>query len=123
MNMEGLADFADPMVISFADLLQLGRDFAADQPAFWAEQLGLGKSDDLAILIYTSGTTGAPKGAMISHRNLLFQMENSAALLPQEGDDEQLSFLPLCHIAERGFTLLWPQIGRASCRERVCQYV
>lgn len=108
IDMEGLADFRDPMVISFDALLQLGRDFEAKHPTFWDEQLKLGKPDDLAILIYTSGTTGAPKGAMISHRNLIFQMENAGRLLEQDGTDEQLSFLPLCHIAERGFTLLWP---------------
>ncbi|WP_341909548.1 AMP-binding protein [Ferrovibrio terrae] len=108
IDMEGLADFRDPMVISFDALLQLGRDFETKHPTFWEEQLKLGKPEDLAILIYTSGTTGAPKGAMISHRNLIFQMENAGRLLEQDGTDEQLSFLPLCHIAERGFTLLWP---------------
>jgi long-chain acyl-CoA synthetase len=108
IDMEGLTDFRDPMVISFDELLRLGRDFEAANPKFWDEQLGLGNPEDLAILIYTSGTTGAPKGAMISHRNLIFQMENAGRLLEQGETDEQLSFLPLCHIAERGFTLLWP---------------
>ncbi|HEX6956778.1 MAG TPA: AMP-binding protein [Ferrovibrio sp.] len=108
IDMEGLQDFRDPMVISFAELLRLGREFDRQNPAFWEQQLALGKPEDLAILIYTSGTTGAPKGAMISHRNLLFQMENAGKVLPQIEADEQLSFLPLCHIAERGFTLLWP---------------
>jgi long-chain acyl-CoA synthetase len=108
IDMEGLNDFSDPMVISFEELLKLGREFAKAQPTFWDEQLKLGKPDDLAILIYTSGTTGAPKGAMISHRNLVFQMENAGRLLEQTDTDEQLSFLPLCHIAERGFSLLWP---------------
>ncbi|QDO95963.1 long-chain fatty acid--CoA ligase [Ferrovibrio terrae] len=108
IDMEGLNDFSDPMVISFDELLKLGREFDKAQPKFWDEQLKLGKPDDLAILIYTSGTTGAPKGAMISNRNLVFQMENAGRLLEQVDSDEQLSFLPLCHIAERGFSLLWP---------------
>jgi long-chain acyl-CoA synthetase len=108
IDMEGLADFHDPMVISFDQLLDLGRAYDKSHPTFWDEQLALGRPDDLAILIYTSGTTGAPKGAMISHRNLVFQMENAGRLLEQVDTDEQLSFLPLCHIAERGFSLLWP---------------
>jgi long-chain acyl-CoA synthetase len=108
IDMEGLADFSDPMVISFDELLKIGREFEKTRPDFWDEQLRLGRPDDLAILIYTSGTTGAPKGAMISHRNLVFQMENAGRLLEQVDTDEQLSFLPLCHIAERGFSLLWP---------------
>ena len=108
IDMEGLADFSDPMVISFDELLKLGREFDRAQPNYWEEQLSLGKPEDLAILIYTSGTTGAPKGAMISHRNLIFQMENAGKLFEQSDTDEQLCFLPLCHIAERGFSLLWP---------------
>ncbi len=108
IDMEGLTDFSDPMVISFDQLLELGRGFEQDNPDYWEQQLELGRPEDLAILIYTSGTTGAPKGAMISHRNLVFQMENAGRLLEQGESDEQLSFLPLCHIAERGFTLLWP---------------
>jgi long-chain acyl-CoA synthetase len=108
IDMEGLRDFRDPMVISFDELLKLGQAFGEQHPGFWEAELAKGKPDDLAILIYTSGTTGAPKGAMISHSNLLFQLENSYKLMEQYPSDEQLSFLPLCHIAERGFTVLWP---------------
>lgn len=108
IDMEGLKDFHDPMVISFEQLLEEGRKFEAQHPDYWEAELAKGKPSDLAILIYTSGTTGAPKGAMISHANLLFQLENSYKLMEQYPDDEQLSFLPLCHIAERGFTVLWP---------------
>lgn len=104
---EGLSDFSDPMVISFAQLLQLGRDFENANPNVWEKELATGKSSDLAILIYTSGTTGAPKGAMISHRNILFQMMNVGNVLELREGDEQLSFLPLCHIAERSFTAYW----------------
>ncbi|MBP7064339.1 AMP-binding protein [Ferrovibrio sp.] len=108
IDMEGLKDFRDPMVISFDELLAQGRAFEQQHPGYWEAELEKGKPGDLAILIYTSGTTGAPKGAMISHANLLFQLENSYRLMEQYPDDEQLSFLPLCHIAERGFTVLWP---------------
>jgi len=108
IDMDGLKDFHDPMVMSFDSLLAAGRDFERSHPGYWEDELAKGAPEDLAILIYTSGTTGAPKGAMISHRNLLFQLENSYQLMEQYPDDEQLSFLPLCHIAERGFTVLWP---------------
>src|SRR4029453_4620035 len=57
---------------------------------------------------YTSGTTGPPKGAMISHRNVIFQLRNADAFIPLGTDDEQLAFLPLCHIAERTFTPFLP---------------
>jgi long-chain acyl-CoA synthetase len=104
---EGLADFSDPMVVSFARLMELGREFEQANPGYWERELAAGKPADLAILIYTSGTTGAPKGAMISNRNIMFQMENVGNVLELRENDEQLSFLPLCHIAERSFTAYW----------------
>jgi len=53
-----------------------------------------------AILVYTSGTTGPPKGAMISHANLVAAGETATVLGTRQGD-EVLSYLPLCHVAER----------------------
>jgi long-chain acyl-CoA synthetase len=68
----------------------------------------IARPEDLAILVYTSGTTGPPKGAMLSHRNILFQLGYADFLAePREGD-QQLSFLPLSHIAERTFTAFYP---------------
>jgi len=57
-------------------------------------------ADATAILVYTSGTTGPPKGAMISHANLVAAGETSVVLGAHRGD-EVLSYLPLCHVAER----------------------
>ncbi len=57
--------------------------------------------DDLATIVYTSGTTGAPKGVMLSHRNIL---ENAWAGLQSISiypDDVLISFLPLSHTFER----------------------
>jgi long-chain acyl-CoA synthetase len=66
------------------------------------------RPDDLAILVYTSGTTGPPKGAMLSHRNILFQLAYADFITDLHEGDQQLSFLPLCHIAERTFTVFNP---------------
>ncbi|SLN72752.1 AMP-dependent synthetase/ligase [Oceanibacterium hippocampi] len=107
-DMEGLRDLDDPMVISFDDLLERGRAYAADHPEVWEQRRDVARPDDLAILIYTSGTTGPPKGAMISHRNLLFQMAALTEIIEFGETDQQLSFLPLCHIAERNFTIFGP---------------
>jgi long-chain acyl-CoA synthetase len=100
-DMEGLRDFSDPMVISFDELLEMGAAHAAANPDLWLQRVNSREPDDLAILVYTSGTTGPPKGAMISHRNLVCQCRNSTKLLPQAENDERLSFLPMCHVAER----------------------
>ncbi|WP_169569894.1 AMP-dependent synthetase/ligase [Sneathiella limimaris] len=108
LDMEGLRDFDDDMVISVDELYELGEAFHKENPNYWEEAVELSKPNDLAILIYTSGTTGPPKGAMISHRNLMFQISNLTPIIGFGPDDEQLSFLPLCHIAERSFTIFLP---------------
>ena len=58
-------------------------------------------ADTIAKLLFTSGSTGLPKGAMISHRNVLFQLGSNQALIALKPGDNQLCFLPLCHSFER----------------------
>jgi len=107
-DLEGLAGFRDPQVISFDELLALGRNHEANHPDLWDELVDASAPDELALLVYTSGTTGPPKGAMLSHRNVLFQIDNAGAFIPVQEGGEQLAFLPLCHIAERTFTVFLP---------------
>ncbi|MEO8144734.1 MAG: AMP-binding protein [Betaproteobacteria bacterium] len=100
-DMEGLHDLNDPQVISLETLRSLGREYDAAHPGEWERRIGLRKPEDLAILVYTSGTTGKPKGAMISHQNIVLTCEGYQAAFPQGENDERMAFLPLCHIAER----------------------
>lgn len=65
------------------------------------EQLAAIDPESTALLIYTSGTTGPPKGAMISHRNVLAMFCSGAAMQDYFEDDVSLSFLPMAHVAER----------------------
>lgn len=108
MDMEGLRGFKDLMVISFDELLELGKKLDQEQPHLFEERLQEPQPEDLAILIYTSGTTGPPKGAMISHRNIIEVGKMFDQIEPGYETDEILSFLPLCHIAERGVSVLNP---------------
>lgn len=98
---EGLRDLDDPMVISLDALITIGGETGRARPDLWQARLDAPAEDDLAILVYTSGTTGAPKGAMLSHRNILVQLYGTRDLVPLGAGDERLSFLPLCHVAER----------------------
>jgi long-chain acyl-CoA synthetase len=98
---EGLRDFHDPQVMSLAELRAMGRDYDAAHPNAWTERLQSRRSRDLAILIYTSGTTGNPKGAMLSHHNILQSLRGYNLCIAQDERDERMCFLPLCHVAER----------------------
>lgn len=100
-DMEGLNDLDDPGVISFDELRRLGRDYNVRQPDEIMHRVKQVKPEDLAILVYTSGTTGKPKGAMHSHRGLVYTVRGYNTLIAQTEQDERMAFLPLCHIAER----------------------
>jgi long-chain acyl-CoA synthetase len=57
--------------------------------------------EDIATLIYTSGTTGNPKGAMLSHNNIVSNVKAATQHIYWDDKDRSLSFLPLCHSFER----------------------
>ncbi len=106
MEMEGLKRYKDPLLMSFDDLLKLGKEFDERNPGLFEQRRSEVKPEDLAVLIYTSGTTGPPKGAMLTHSNLLFMSEAMVNVNPVKDGDETLSYLPLCHIFEQLFTVM-----------------
>jgi long-chain acyl-CoA synthetase len=106
IEMEGLKRYKDPMLMSFDDLLKMGEEFDTRNPGLFEQRMSEVTLDDLAVLIYTSGTTGPPKGAMLTHGNLLSMSEAVNAANPVYDGDETLSFLPLCHIFEQLFTVM-----------------
>ena len=92
------------------DLLKLGED-SSNQDAV-EERKNNVKEDDLATIIYTSGTTGRPKGVMLSHKNIVSNVLNSADRIPFDpGVSRALSFLPICHIYERMVTYIYQYYG------------
>ncbi len=80
-------------ILNFSQLLELGSDNSL-------EKVTQDKST-LATLIYTSGTTGKPKGVMLSHGNLLHQVNNLRTIIPCDKGDRVLSILPSWHVYER----------------------
>jgi long-chain acyl-CoA synthetase len=113
-DMEGLHGFRDEQVMSFETLRELGARYDRDHPRAYDTMLEIARPHDLAILVYTSGTTGPPKGAMLSHRNILFQLGYSDFLTLPRAGDQQLSFLPLSHVAERTFSVFYPLSSGAT---------
>ena len=64
--------------------------------------------DDVATIVYTSGTTGTPKGAKITHRNLVGQVLNTAAAYGEvvKESGNTVLFLPLTHVLGRALQLI-----------------
>ena len=107
-DMEGLNDFHDDQVISYEDLLKIGEKANQENPDLWESLVKNVSPDDIAILVYTSGTTGPSKGAMINHTNLLYSINTGYDIFDVMEHEEQLSFLPLCHILERSVSVMIP---------------
>lgn len=98
----------------------------SEQYPIWDDLISLGKENvdfeelerressilpsDCATIIYTSGTTGIPKGVMLSHSNILRQIENLRQT-PSKDSTRALSFLPLCHAYERTLVYLYQYLG------------
>jgi len=86
----------DPLLRSVADWLQ-GADSGSREPA----PQRICDPDSLAAIVYTSGTTGRPKGVMLTHRNVISNINSISRATPVLETDVFLSFLPLSHTLER----------------------
>lgn len=69
------------------------------------------KNGDLVTIIYTSGTTGNPKGVMLSHNNLLSNVQACKPRIPADHNSSVLTFLPICHVYERMLHYLYIYLG------------
>ncbi len=95
-------------ILAWDEVLAAGAARYASDPAPVDERLAAIDPHDTALFIYTSGTTGNPKGAMLSHANLLWAIDSLHGAAPVKHDDELLSFLPLSHIVERLISVAAP---------------
>lgn len=104
-DLEGLRHFEDPMVMTYDELLETGREIEEKTPGLFEKRMSEVTPEDLSVLIYTSGTTGPPKGAMLTHRNVTWMARAIVADEPVYDTDGVMSFLPLCHVFERLFSV------------------
>lgn len=104
----GTRHYDDPRPRRWDDLLQRGEALRREQPGWFDAQLRRRDPDEPTMVVYTSGTTGRPKGALLSASNA---MVTGAALSEAFGAsprDTLLSYLPLCHVAEKIFSQYIP---------------
>lgn len=106
-EMEGLKHYKDPMLMSFDQLLELGKEEDRKNPGLFMQLTELAKPEDIAGIIYTSGTTGPPKGALLAHEGYLWVGQAAQAIMPATNEDETISFLPLNHVYEQIFDMMF----------------
>jgi len=102
---KGLWGFSHEKIIFFDEFLSRGRAYLDDYPESVSASMNAIDPDDTAMIIYTSGTTGPPKGAMLSHSNILKLTDSLIAAIPFYKKDELISYLPLAHIYENLLSL------------------
>ncbi len=116
---KGMRDYNDPLLIGLRELMEKGKDLDQKDPGLFEKIVSQGKAGDVALLFYTSGTTALPKGALLSHYNLLTMGQNMMEVDPCTPEDDFVSFLPFAWIGEQmmsiscglqvGFTINFPE--------------
>ncbi|HQR89506.1 MAG TPA: AMP-binding protein, partial [Caulobacter sp.] len=110
----GMWAYADPILCSFESVMEAGRAFGRANPDYCAREVAKGKADDTAMIAYTSGTTGAPKGAMLSHRNMIATAEAFIEANEIKAGDDWLSYLPMAWVGDAAFSLGMALVAKAT---------
>src|SRR6185295_3810005 len=102
----GMAQYRSADLKSLADVEELGRRFAGEHSGAFEAEINRGRADDIALIAYTSGTTGTPKGAMLTHVNMV---ETGLTLMKSEDvrlEDDWLAYLPMAWVGDSLYTLV-----------------
>jgi long-chain acyl-CoA synthetase len=103
---KGLRNYDDPLLISFDEVIALGRDYEKEQPGLFEKNVEEGRGDDTAFIYYTSGTTGLPKGAVLTHRALINTARGFVARYPMNEDDDLISNFPAAWVGDSFFATI-----------------
>ena len=108
IDMRGLQDYKSELLISFKEFQQLGKIFEKENPGLADVLLDKQDLDTEGLMVYTSGSTGKPKGAIITYRNIRAGAWAAIERLKINSNSFELSYLPLCHVAEQFMTNFGP---------------
>ncbi|MDJ1159903.1 AMP-binding protein [Chelatococcus sp. SYSU_G07232] len=111
---KGLRHYASDRITLFADVERLGAEREDAEPGAIDAHLACQHMSDIGLMVYTSGSTGKPKGAMLSYRNMRAQAAGTIERLGIDATTTNLSYLPLCHVAEQMLSTMAP-IYAGSC--------
>jgi long-chain acyl-CoA synthetase len=116
---KGMRNYEEDYLISLKELQQLGRELDEEKPELFEEMVNKGSGEEVALLFYTSGTTALPKGALLSHHNMLTMGQHLMAVDPCKASDDYVSYLPFAWIGEQmmsiscglqiGYTINFPE--------------
>ncbi|MBI5251979.1 MAG: AMP-binding protein [Desulfomonile tiedjei] len=127
---KGMRHYDDPMLVSLEEVRKLGREKDKQDPGLFDKLVERGQGKDVCLLFYTSGTTSVPKGALLTHYNMLTMGRNLMRVDPCTPSDDFVSYLPFAWIGEQmmsiscglqiGFTINFPEepeIAQQNVRE------
>ncbi len=116
---KGMRNYHQDYLISIKKVQELGKELDQKEPDLFEKTINEGHGDDICLLFYTSGTTALPKGALLSHWNMLTMGKNLMAVDPCYDTDDFVSYLPFAWIGEQmmsiscglqvGYTLNFPE--------------
>jgi long-chain acyl-CoA synthetase len=118
-NPKGMRGYDQDYLISFKEVQHLGRELDLERPGLFEDLIQKGHGNEVALLFYTSGTTSLPKGALLSHNNMLTMGQHLMAVDPCTPADDYVSYLPFAWIGEQmmsiscglqvGYTINFPE--------------
>jgi long-chain acyl-CoA synthetase len=116
---KGMRNYTQDCLISMRELQERGKELDKKEPDLFEKRIQDGHGDDICLLFYTSGTTALPKGALLSHWNMLTMGRNLMSVDPCYDTDDFVSYLPFAWIGEQmmsiscglqvGYTLNFPE--------------